>query len=505
MSGDIGLIAEDDGTGDLLFESNDLVGSIVEEPDDVFVQNIYDSEIYPSLDLGSSSPLMDESILAESFDDDEKMHDGQQHLQFTPPILFRITAHIQTNLHTGYSYFLPKELLSKSLANLQFLECGAIGSTTESLPLVSGVFRHVPHSASLPKRDESTLTNDRLEAMEQDEVLVGGIDLLLSQGDNQGTTTVNETASHYENAESASDDSNEHPKRASPPKYVVALSTLEITVGGNGNETQKFAAGDVIFVEDTWWGVWDVDGEFDGDTKRHKNQTSSDGATDERHEDEAKMKGYIMRASSESEIDLNVLMLTIPNSIHRHWKNAQYSLAIEKREEREVNYQLLHTKTHSWSQLPNLKHSKNQYRQHHPKPCSLETDPAFVHPSAISSATLSQHFARYFTNLLRRSSNPFSSFLHHRQHHQELLLPVLLQTTAAVTGGVTALGVVLQLWRLIPGPIAVLFGSACVIGVGTWGFVWLGEEILDQVALWRERRRFEKMMARGRGRTNPNR
>ena len=60
------------------------------------------------------------------------------------------------------------------------------------------------------------------------------------------------------------------------------------------------------------------------------------------------------------------------------------------------------------------------------------------------------------------------------------------------------MGVVLQLWRLIPGPIAVFFGSACFVGFGTWGFVWLGEEILDQVELWSERRRFEKMIVRGR-------
>ena len=42
-------------------------------------------------------------------------------------------------------------------------------------------------------------------------------------------------------------------------------------------------------------------------------------------------------------------------------------------------------------------------------------------------------------------------------------------------------------------------GSACLIGVGTWGFVFLGEEVLDQWEFWRERRRLEKMMSEGWG------
>ena len=114
------------------------------------------------------------------------------------------------------------------------------------------------------------------------------------------------------------------PKRPSPPKYVVALSSMEITVGGNGNETQQFNAGDVIFVEDTWWGVWNSENEEDNETE-------------DMERDETKMKGYIMRASSESETeDLNVLMLTVPNAIHRHWKNAQLKLSITRREEEQV-------------------------------------------------------------------------------------------------------------------------------------------------------------------------
>lgn len=49
----------------------------------------------------------------------------------TPPTHFKIAAHIQSNLHTGYSYFLPTDQLSSSFAHLPFLECGAVGSTTE--------------------------------------------------------------------------------------------------------------------------------------------------------------------------------------------------------------------------------------------------------------------------------------------------------------------------------------------------------------------------------------
>ena len=62
-----------------------------------------------------------------------------------------------------------------------------------------------------------------------------------------------------------------------------------------------------------------------------------------------------------------------------------------------------------------------------------------------------------------------------------------------------SLALVLQLWRVIPGPYAVAFGGLCLVGLGTWGFVWLGEEILDQFELWKERRRLERMMSEGWG------
>ena len=71
---------------------------------------------------------------------------------YEPPSHFQISAHIQTNLHTGLSYFLPlddndnynSEQPPSSFAHIPFLECGAVGSTTAIVPLVSGVFRHVP-------------------------------------------------------------------------------------------------------------------------------------------------------------------------------------------------------------------------------------------------------------------------------------------------------------------------------------------------------------------------
>jgi len=433
--------------------------------------------------------------------------DNNDQLQYTPPSTFQITAHIQTNLHTGYSYFIPKESLSTaSFAHLPFLECGAVGSTTEKLPLVSGVFRHTPHNAAqLAKRDESidvVLENlDMEEVLEEKDDGVGntleGLNILDEQ-EEEGSG-INTTVS----VSKESDD--QHPKRPSPPKYVVALSSMEITVGGgkNRNETQQFKAGDVIFVEDTWWGVWDNEENESFDEKEDDGESDGSSSTS--------MKGYIMRASSESETeDMNVLMLTVPNAIHRHWKHAQY---VMRRQEKEANQNpksssSTHTESFTrtsldtrrpWWKMPTTflhKHNSHyQQEQPLPQPCSLESDPAFT--SKISSTTLKQHFTQHFTNILRRSTNPHPSFLPH--HHQDLLLPILAQTAAGIIGGAVSLALVLQLWRVIPGPYAVAFGGVCLVGLGTWGFVWLGEEILDQFELWKERRRLERMMSEGWG------
>lgn len=435
-------------------------------------------------------------------------------LQYAPPTHFQITAHVQTNLHTGYSYFLPNDLLPSSFAHLPFLECGAVGSTTEIMPLVSGVFRHVPHTAVVPKRegvlDQAVL--DQLEGM-NDEGDAGnnldGMDMLSGEGVNQH----NGTSDDQDGATKEDVGRDDLPKRPSPPKYVVALTAMEITVGGNGNETHKFNAGDVIFIEDTWWGVWDDEDLSHGDGS--SNLKDNDRATTNNASSMNKMKGYIMRATPDSQADLNVLMLTVPNAIHRQFKNAQYAMAKARRERRQEAMQKRQpqklpsygnayefgTKRPWWKRPAAF--LKNPQQHHNtkqpsaiPKPCSLESDPAFANPAA-STTTLSEHFTHHFTGLLRRSTNPHNTFLPH--HHQDLLVPILAQTAAAVLGGAMAWALVLQLWRIIPGPIAMGFGSLCLIGAGTWGFVWLGEEILDQWELWRERRRLERMMSEGWG------
>jgi hypothetical protein len=416
---------------------------------------------------------------------------------------FQISAHVQTNLHTGYSYFLP---LDESFAHLPFLECGAVGSTTESLPLVSGVFRHVPHTSVIPKRDESAAT-----------VMMHGhgVDAIPDEGEDVdlGNETSNKDEAAAEAAAdagaAANDGVDDHPKRPSPPKYVVALSSMEITVGGNGNnETQKFVAGDVIFIEDAWWGIWDNDDELNDSSK---GEDAPDDVTGENGNGVDKMKGYIMRASSQTQTDLQVFMLTVPNAVHRHWKNAQYAAAMTRRDEQEAREKRrqstlnteIGTRRPWWNHPPSTfiptRNSKQNHRQL--KPCTLETDPAFAafsHPSAMSSTTLSQHFTQHFTSLLRRSTNPIPSFLPYH-YNQDLILHVLAQTAAAAFGGMTTFALVQLWWRIIPGPIAVGFGSACLVGLGTWGFVWLGEEISDQWELWRERRRLGRMMSEGWG------
>lgn len=408
-------------------------------------------------------------------------------LQHTPPTHFQITAHIQTDLHTGYSYFLPPD---QSFANLPFLECGAVGSTTEGVPLVSGVFRHVPRAMRPLTREGSggDITDDDLDGLEE-----------------EGTQNDFPIKIDTEEFQQTDDDGNtqqpEHrPQRPSPPKYVVALSPLEITVGGNGsNETQSFGPGDVIFIEDTWWGVW--------------NEFGQNESNDEQREQmEYKMKGYTMQAHPDSQADLNVLMLTVPPAIHRHWKNAQHTMMMAQKQREESKQSSSSEGIYSnqnnkqpWWKLPSRvlrQHSSQQSNEMLPKPCSLESDPAFSNPS-VSSTTLSQHFTQHFTKLIQRYTHPHPSFLPH--HHQDLLLPVLAQTTAATLGGATAFVLVLQLSRFVPVQAAVGFGGVCIIALGTWGIVWLGEEILDEWELWGERRRLERRMSEGRKRSGGSR
>jgi len=494
-----------------------------------------------STPLSSSSRFDESSIAANQYDrvhfetfandgtDDDDDDDKQQQrhhaqFQYTPPSYFQVAAHIQTNLRTGLSYFVR---LDESFAHLPFLECGVttIGSTqTERLPLVGGVFRHVPHTTLIPTRNESSMIKTATTIIE-------GVDGVLPEEednrDNETSSIDDDNDDDDDDEESATaargnhDMNDNYPKRPSPPKYVVALSSMEITLGGgNGshaNETRKFVAGDVIFIEDSWWGVWEDDVVVVDDDDADEDDTPTGT---ERGEDvvDKKMKGYVMRASSEKETDLNVLMLTVPDAIHRHWKNAQIARRDDEREakeeeERQSSTTAFNTDIGTRRSLLHTRRRSNINKQRlFIKPCNLETDPIYAYPSSMSSATtISQHFMQHFTYLLRRLTNPVipnsSLFVPQAQqqyYHQDnnILLHILTQTSAATVGGMTALSLVLHLWKIIPSPTAVAFGSACFVALGTWSVVWLGEEISDQWDLWRERRRMAQMMDEGWGSTS---
>lgn len=376
----------------------------------------------------------------------------------TPPTHFHITSHIQTNLATGVSYFLPPDALANSYANIPFLECGAVGSTTEGVPLVSGVFRHVPNCGVVDtKRDVSTLLDDENaddeEVVEKVEIKLDGEQFEEPQHSDEEQTTEH------------------HPKRPSPPRYVVALSPFEITVGGYGNHTQVFAPGDVIFMEDSWWGIWN----------ENKDETVIAPDSNE-------MKGYIMRAHPDSKQDLNVMMLLVPSSVHRHWKKA-HQHALNEGKDMNNDPSALHSARAASTPNQQPWWKLNLHRQTLPKPCSFESDPAFAHPSAASTS-LAQHFTQHFVKLLQGFSHPQGSagFL----PHHDLLLPILAQGAAGTVGAATAFGLVLQLLRIVPVQVAVGFGAACVVALGTWGFVWLGEEILDEWEFWSGRRKLER-------------
>lgn len=76
-----------------------------------------------------------------------------------------------------------------------------------------------------------------------------------------------------------------------------------------------------------------------------------------------------------------------------------------------------------------------------------------------------------------------------------MILPILTQTAAATIGAGTALAGVLHFLRTVNPSVAVGFGAACIIGFGTWGIVWLGEELLEEWEMWRERRRLERRVS----------
>uniref|UniRef100_A0A7S4SBC6 Transmembrane protein n=2 Tax=Ditylum brightwellii TaxID=49249 RepID=A0A7S4SBC6_9STRA len=107
-----------------------------------------------------------------------------------PPEGFTLAARVLTDHDTGLSYFAP--LSSPSDLQIPFLECGAVGSTTEPIEIKHGTFRHFPSGA-----DPSSFT----------------------------------TSPHAQ--------------------LVVALHPLELTVSGNKQESRVFQPGDVILLEDT--------------------------------------------------------------------------------------------------------------------------------------------------------------------------------------------------------------------------------------------------------------
>eukprot|EP00986_Skeletonema_menzelii_P002725 scaffold764_cov79-Skeletonema_menzelii.AAC.13 len=416
-----------------------------------------------------------------------------------PPSHFQISAHIQTNLHTGLSYFLPlHETSSSSFAHIPFLECGAVGSTTATVPLVSGVFRHSPVMMS-ENREKEKLKRGGLEFLEGGSFLKNGEEEVVMYGEDSNHSIQDAFLDDDGETNSSSNgkqrDTN-GPKRPSPPTYVVALSPLEITVGGNGNETQQFNAGDVIFFEDTWLGIWD-------DIMMDNYDEDYDETNDNFLNSEEKVKGYTMRASSESRNDMNVIMLTIPPALHRQWKHRHERQQQQKQEaERSSNMvdnEVLNKSqknTKPWWKLSSLIIKRQQLIDELPKPCSLESDPAFAHPSISVPTTLSQHFSQHFTNLLRQFHQPFHLSLSSSSNdNYDLILPIFAQTAAATVGGATAFAGVLHLLRTVNPTVAIGFGAACVIGFGTWGVVWLGEELLDEWEMWRERRRLERRMS----------
>ena len=414
-----------------------------------------------------------------------------------PPSHFHISAHIQTNLHDGISYFLPRDTLKeKSFAHIPFLECGAIGSTTATVPLLSGAFRHVPKKSGV---DDDEMKRDTLEYLE--ESIGVSISSLDEEGeDGQSNHDVNKlfADTKEDTPTSYDEDKEKEPRRPSPPTYVVALSPLEISVGGNGRETRQFDAGDVIFFEDTWIGIWD-----DVDTMIDE---SEDLEEDEGRLQEGR-KGYTLRATSESKTDLNVISLTIPPSLHRQWKrkclNKQKQQ--QKRLDGENKEQGLDAETSILKSQNEIKKSsrwklpspwrtlgKKAQVDGLPKPCSLESDPAFAHLAVSVPTTLSQHFSQHFTSLLQQLPLSTSSSSH---HEYDLIMPILTQTFAAVIGGVAAFGGVMHFLRVVHPAVAIGFGAACLIGFGTWGIVWLGEELLDEWEMWKERRQWERWMS----------
>jgi len=97
-------------------------------------------------------------------------------MSHVPPEGFTLTAHIITNPHDRQSYFTtaandpqgPKDELL-----IPFLECGAVGSTTQGIPLHRAYFRHFPKSAH-PTEFTPALEPHLLICLNQLEMVVSG-------------------------------------------------------------------------------------------------------------------------------------------------------------------------------------------------------------------------------------------------------------------------------------------------------------------------------------------
>jgi hypothetical protein len=170
----------------------------------------------------------------------------------------------------GLSYFLDapqKEIDTDGDSRMMtipyaYLECGpTIESTTEAFSLVDMVVRHFPASASMRH-----WTN-----------LSGGV-------------TVESDTNEGEEGDGIKYINGNHEGR---PKLLIALSSIQITVSGNNEESRVYSPGDVILLEDTLG-------------KGHK---MSAAPVDHDKAESTNMSDARGR-------DLSVLMISLPHNVH---------------------------------------------------------------------------------------------------------------------------------------------------------------------------------------------
>lgn len=248
---------------------------------------------------------------------DKEAHDNDQ----MPPRGFNLAGRVVVSPSDGLSYFLDSEdneVDWMMTIPYDYLECGpTIESTTEAFPLADLVFRHLPASAS----SLGYWTN-----------LGGGI-------------TIEEDDGSFKYIDTDGEENEGH------PKLVVALSPIEITVSGNGEESRTFMPGDAILLED-------IVG-----------------------------KGHKMRAAPDSHQgqDMRVLMVSLPHSIHFHDWHADSSELLQGDDDNHVIDESpaseMLTSLHGFAPK-HLHHSHRSRSQFHKvgskKPCPFDYDSAFV-------------------------------------------------------------------------------------------------------------------------------